>query len=56
VFFFGVGYCARRVIEREPSIEASGTARTPEAVAALRRQGVEAYALSEPDQLELRLG
>lgn len=43
VFFFGLGYCARRLIEREPSIEASGTARTAEAVAELRREGVEAW-------------
>jgi nucleoside-diphosphate-sugar epimerase len=49
VFFFGVGYCARRLIEREPSIEASGTARTGEAVAALRREGVEAYAFDGVD-------
>ena len=28
VFFFGLGYCARRLIQREPWIEASGTART----------------------------
>ena len=39
VFFFGLGYCARRLIQREPWIEASGTARTAEAVAALRREG-----------------
>ena len=44
IFFFGVGYCARRLIEREPWIEASGTARTADSVAALRRAGVEAYA------------
>ena len=44
VFFFGVGYCARRLIAREPWIEASGTARTAERVAALRGEGVEAYA------------
>ncbi len=43
VFFFGLGYCARRLVEREPWIEASGTARTAEAVAALRREGVEAW-------------
>ena len=43
VFFFGLGYCARRLIQREPWIEASGTARTAERVAALRREGVEAY-------------
>ena len=43
VFFFGLGYCARRLIQREPWIEASGTARTAESVAALRREGVEAY-------------
>lgn len=43
VFFFGAGYCARRLIQREPWIEPSGTARTVEAVSALRREGVEAY-------------
>jgi hypothetical protein len=43
IFFFGLGYCARRLIQREPWIEASGTARTAEAVAALRCEGVEAY-------------
>jgi len=43
VFFFGVGYCARRLVAREPWIEASGTARTAERVAALRGEGVEAY-------------
>ncbi|HZZ25587.1 MAG TPA: NAD-dependent epimerase/dehydratase family protein [Roseiarcus sp.] len=43
VFFFGLGYCAGRLIHREPWIEASGTARTAEAVSALRREGVEAY-------------
>jgi nucleoside-diphosphate-sugar epimerase len=43
IFFFGVGYCARRLIQREPWIEASGTARTVESVAALRRDGIEAY-------------
>ncbi|HEX9168012.1 MAG TPA: NAD-dependent epimerase/dehydratase family protein [Roseiarcus sp.] len=43
VFFFGVGYCARRLIQREPRIEASGTTRTAERVAALRVEGVEAY-------------
>ena len=34
VFFFGAGYCARRLIAREPWIEASGTARSAEGVAA----------------------
>jgi nucleoside-diphosphate-sugar epimerase len=43
VFFFGLGYCARRLVQREPWTEASGTARTVEAASALRRQGVEAY-------------
>ncbi|HEY1862994.1 MAG TPA: SDR family oxidoreductase [Roseiarcus sp.] len=43
VFFFGLGYCARRLIERESWIEASGTARAAEAVSALRCEGVEAY-------------
>jgi nucleoside-diphosphate-sugar epimerase len=59
VFFFGLGYCARRLIQREPWIEASGTARTAEAVSALRREGVEAYqfdgAEAEPG-LEQALG
>ena len=49
VFFFGVGYCARRLIAREPWIEASGTARTAERVAALRGEGVEAYAFDGAD-------
>jgi nucleoside-diphosphate-sugar epimerase len=44
VFFFGAGYCARRLIAREPWIEASGTARTAEGLDALRGVGVEAYA------------
>ncbi len=52
VFFFGLGYCARRLIQREPWIEASGTTRTADAVNALRREGVEAYqfdgAVAEP--------
>jgi nucleoside-diphosphate-sugar epimerase len=43
IFFFGLGYCARRLIAREPWIEASGTARAVEAVDALRREGIEAY-------------
>jgi dTDP-4-dehydrorhamnose reductase len=59
VFFFGLGYCARRLIQREPWIEANGTARTAEAVSALRREGVEAYqfdgAAADPD-LEQALG
>jgi nucleoside-diphosphate-sugar epimerase len=55
----GLGYCARRLIQRERWIEASGTARTAEAVPALRREGVEAYqfdgAEAEPG-LEQALG
>jgi nucleoside-diphosphate-sugar epimerase len=43
VFFFGAGYCARRLITREPSIEAAGTARTAEGAAVLREMDVEAY-------------
>ena len=50
VFFFGLGYCARRLIRREPWIKASGTARTAESVAALRREGVEAYRSTGPRQ------
>jgi len=44
VLFFGVGYCARRLVARESWIEASGTARSAERVAALRAEGVDAYA------------
>ena len=59
VFFFGLGYCARRLIQREQCVEASGTARSAEAVSALRREGVEAYqfdgAEAEPG-LEQALG
>jgi nucleoside-diphosphate-sugar epimerase len=43
VFFFGVGYCAEALIRRTPSIEASGTARSDERVAALRAIGVDAH-------------
>jgi nucleoside-diphosphate-sugar epimerase len=49
VFFFGLGYCARRLIEREPWIEPSGTTRTAEAASALRREGVEAYRVDGVD-------
>ena len=49
VFFFGLGYCARRLIAREPSIEASGTTRTTEAASSLRREGVEAYQFDGAD-------
>ncbi len=43
VFFFGIGYCAEALIRRTPGIEASGTARSDERVAALRARGVDAY-------------
>ena len=43
IFFFGLGYCARRLIQREPWIEPSGTARSAGTVAVLRREGIEAY-------------
>jgi nucleoside-diphosphate-sugar epimerase len=43
IFFFGLGYCARRLVQREPWIEPSGTARSAETVVALRREGIEAY-------------
>jgi len=43
VFFFGVGYCARRLIRRASWIEASGTARTDEGVAALKHEGIDAF-------------
>jgi nucleoside-diphosphate-sugar epimerase len=59
IFFFGLGYCARRLIQREPWIEASGTARSGESVAALRREGIEAYQFDGTDAdpgLEQALG
>ena len=59
VFFFGLGYCARRLVQREPWIEASGTARSMETVAALRREGIEAYQFDGTDAdtgLEQTLG
>jgi nucleoside-diphosphate-sugar epimerase len=43
IFFFGVGYCARRLIGREKWIEASGTARSAQSADALRAVGVKAY-------------
>ena len=43
LFAFGLGYCAARVIARKRLGGAAGTARTPEAVAAWRRDGVEAF-------------
>jgi nucleoside-diphosphate-sugar epimerase len=49
VFFFGLGYCARRLIQREPWIEASGTARAAEGVAALRSAGIDAYRFDGDD-------
>jgi len=44
VFFFGLGYCAEALVRRTPEIEPSGTARTDDRVAELKRRGVEAYA------------
>jgi nucleoside-diphosphate-sugar epimerase len=49
IFFFGLGYCARRLIARERWIQASGTATTAEHVAALRTAGIEAYAFDGVD-------
>ena len=43
VFFFGVGYCARRLIGLERWIEACGTARMPEQIRALRDEGIDAH-------------
>ncbi len=45
VFFLGLGYCAEALIRRAPSLEASGTARSDERVAALRAAGLEAFVL-----------
>jgi nucleoside-diphosphate-sugar epimerase len=59
VFFFGLGYCARRLVRREAWIEASGTARSGETVAALRREGIEAHQFDGTDAdpgLEQALG
>ena len=43
LFAFGLGYCARAAIARGDAVEASGTVRSPEAAAALRREGIEAF-------------
>ena len=59
VFFFGLGYCARRLVQRETWIEASGTARSAETVTALRREGIEACQFDGTDAdpgLEQALG
>jgi nucleoside-diphosphate-sugar epimerase len=59
IFFFGLGYCARRLIQRESWIQASGTARTAESVAAFRREAIEAYQFDGTDAdpgLEQALG
>lgn len=44
IFFFGLGYCAEALIRRTPEIEPSGTVRSDERVAELRRRGAEAFA------------
>jgi nucleoside-diphosphate-sugar epimerase len=43
VFFFGLGYCAKALIRRTPAIEPTGTVRSDERVAELRRRGVEVF-------------
>ncbi len=44
LFCFGLGYSALRLIARTECLEASGTTRNGEAVGALRRDGVAAFA------------
>ena len=44
VFFFGLGYCAEALIRRTAAIEPSGTVRSDERVAELKRRGVEVFA------------
>ena len=43
VFFFGLGYCAEAIIRLTPSIEPSGTVRSDERAAEVRRRGVEVF-------------
>ncbi len=43
VFFFGLGYCAEALIRLTPSIEPSGTVRSDERAAEVRRRGVEVF-------------
>jgi nucleoside-diphosphate-sugar epimerase len=43
IFFFGLGYCARRFIALGQMIEASGTTRSDEGVATLRAEGIAAH-------------
>jgi len=47
LFCFGLGYSARRIIERAEDAEASGATRRPEAAGAWRRDGVAAFAFDE---------
>jgi nucleoside-diphosphate-sugar epimerase len=56
LFAFGLGYSARAAIARGRGVEASGTVRSAEAAATLRRGGIEAYVFDgarfNPDLLE----
>jgi nucleoside-diphosphate-sugar epimerase len=56
LFCFGLGYSARRLIARAGVFEASGATREVEAAAALRREGVAAFAFDplHPDPALLR--
>ena len=47
LFCFGLGYCARRVIARGESFEASGATRGADDARALREEGVAAFAFEE---------
>jgi len=44
IFCFGLGYSARRLIARNPDLQASGVTRDGGTAKVLRQQGVEAYA------------
>jgi nucleoside-diphosphate-sugar epimerase len=47
LFAFGLGYAARRVLERLPGVEASGATRDPETARGWRRDGVAAWAVDD---------
>ncbi|MBV8663300.1 MAG: SDR family oxidoreductase, partial [Hyphomicrobiales bacterium] len=57
VFCFGLGYSARRFLARVGVLEASGATREVASAAALRREGIEAFAFEPkaPDPAMLRL-
>ena len=48
LFFFGLGYSARRILTRLPAASVSGTTREAASATAWRSEGVAAFALDDP--------